>query len=122
MTYKKNGDIYSGFWQYGEKNGYGTYIFNDSKMKLAGIWDNGKIKSGKWIFPNGIYWEGEFDNNKPKGEGFWHFSDTNVVKGVFEQIEDEEAEADEDGNKPKKVNWKTSASFYNEEAFDNIKS
>jgi len=26
--------------------------------------------SGKWIFPNGTIYEGNFKNNKPDGEGF----------------------------------------------------
>jgi len=76
---------------------------------------------GKWIFPNGIYWEGKFKNNKPIDVGIWHFSDTNTVKGDFKQMEDEEAEADEvTGEKPIKLTWNTLADFYNPYAFDDL--
>lgn len=29
-----NKDIYSGWWKYGKKNGIGTYVFNDTGMKV----------------------------------------------------------------------------------------
>jgi hypothetical protein len=54
-------------------------------MKLVGHWEEGQIKSGRWIYPNGIYYEGTFVNNKPSGQGVWHCKDGNVVKGSYEQ-------------------------------------
>ena len=45
-------------------------------MKLVGHWEEGQIKSGRWIYPNGFYYEGTFVNNKPSGQ---------VVKGSYEQ-------------------------------------
>jgi hypothetical protein len=33
------------------------------------MWKEGKLVSGKWIYPNGTSYEGGFENNKPKGLG-----------------------------------------------------
>lgn len=121
FTYKKTKDVYSGFWKYGEKHGFGTYTFYDSKLKLSGEWEKGKLLKGKWIFPNGIFWEGNFKNNKPVDIGVWHFPNNNTVKGEFKQIEDEEAEPNPDtGEKPIKLTWRTVADVYNPEAFDDL--
>jgi len=38
---------------------------------LIGEWKENKMASGKWIFPNGMVYEGEFMNNKPDGKGYW---------------------------------------------------
>ena len=80
-----NGDVYSGWWKFGEKEGTGTYIYKESNMKLFGTWAKGEIQSGKWIYPNGIYFEGDFENNKPKGQGRWVFNNGNTLEGVYEQ-------------------------------------
>ena len=91
----KNGDVYSGWWKHGEKEGTGTYIFKSTGMKLFGDWVNGAISKGRWIYPNGMYYEGGFENNKPKGEGKWVFKNGNVLDGEYEQKEkpkDDEAE------------------------------
>ena len=111
FKYNKTGNVYSGSWKYGIKNGHGEFIFNDTKMKIAGNWDNGKITQGKWIFPNGTYFEGPFVNNYPKGEGVWHFVNGNTVKGDFSQElkdnDNPEPEGDEDNAQITVVNWKT---------------
>ena len=103
--YTKTKDLYSGSWKDGLKNGKGTFIFNATKMKLVGDWVNGQIVKGKWIFANGTYFEGQFENNYPKGEGVWHFANGNTIKGGFSQdireVEDRAAipiKRDEEGN------------------------
>ena len=66
---------------------------------------------GKWIYPNGMYYVGKFENNKPKGDGKWMFKNGNVLEGVYEQKpkaadeEEEPAEEEEEGavKKPKFV-------------------
>ena len=78
-----NKDIYSGQWKNGKKDGQGTYIFNDTGMKYVGTFKCGKLIQGKWLYPNGSYFEGCFDNNKPKGMGQWHFENGNTVGGVY---------------------------------------
>lgn len=107
FTYK-NGDMYSGWWKFGEKEGTGTYTFKSTGMKLFGEWTNAEITQGKWIYPNGMYYEGGFANNKPKGDGKWVFKNGNVLSGKYEQKEvvpgeDEPPEELEEGQvaKPK---------------------
>ena len=113
FKYKKNGNVYSGSWKYGVKHGHGEFIFEKTKMKIAGEWENGKILKGKWIFPNGTYFEGPFVNNYPKGEGIWHFINGNTVKGSFgQELKDnpnpeENAEEGEDNSQITVINWTT---------------
>ena len=55
-----NGDTYSGWWRFGNKEGTGSYYFKSTGMTMFGEWENGKISEGKWIYPNGNYYEGIF--------------------------------------------------------------
>ena len=81
-----NKDLYSGNWENGNKQGVGTFIFFDTGMKLYGNWKSGKFVDGKWIYPNGTYFEGKYDNNRPKGKGKWHFNNGNTVDGEYSQM------------------------------------
>ena len=58
-----NQDIYSGEWKNGYKDGKGTYIFNDTGMKFVGHFKGGNLTVGRWEYPNGSYFQGNFDNN-----------------------------------------------------------
>ena len=62
MTYT-NQDVYSGQWEFGKKNGQGTYVFYKTGEKYVGKFKNGMIVSGKWIYPNGTFFEGNFGFN-----------------------------------------------------------
>jgi hypothetical protein len=42
--------------------------------------------SGRWTYPNGTYYEGDFQNNKPKGNGSWHFQNGNELAGKYDQL------------------------------------
>jgi hypothetical protein len=64
-----NKDVYSGMWKHGKKSGQGVYVYNATGIKLMGEWSEGLIKRGRWILPNGVYYEGEFENNKPTKSG-----------------------------------------------------
>ena len=46
-------------------------------MKYVGNWKSGQMVTGKWLYPNGSYFKGNFDNNQPKGHGKWHFENGN---------------------------------------------
>ena len=106
--YLKTKDLYSGSWKNGLKHGKGTFIFFDTKMKIVGNWFNGQILEGKWIFSNGTYFEGKFENNYPKGEGVWHFVNGNVVKGEFtHEIKEIEAKGKEKEKKEIEIDWKS---------------
>lgn len=41
--------------------------------------------SGKWVYPNDTFFQGQFDNNKPKGKGEWNFANGNKIQGVYKQ-------------------------------------
>ena len=105
FTYKRTGDNYSGNWKFDKKDGFGTYTYAETKLKISGIWTSGQLTQGRWIFPNGVYYEGEFTKNKPNGNGKWHFPNGNVVNGKFNQ---EEVEDPNDAEiKLVKISWTT---------------
>ena len=116
--YLKTKDLYSGSWKNGLKHGKGTFIFYDTKMKIVGDWFNGQILEGKWIFSNGTYFEGKFENNYPKGEGIWHFANGNIIKGEFTH---ELKEIPAVGKQPEKqitvIDWKTDKIPINREIY-----
>lgn len=71
---------------FGKKNGQGTYTYADNGNKLVGEWKENQMIGGRWIFPNNnTYYEGAFSNNKPNGEGVWHFSNGNIAPGTYKQ-------------------------------------
>jgi len=82
MTYVNN-DVYSGNWSNGKKDGQGTYIFEKTAEKFVGTYCKGQMTVGKWFYPNGSYFEGKFDHNKPKGAGRWCFANGNSVEGKY---------------------------------------
>jgi radial spoke head protein 1 len=103
-----NKDIYSGSWKHGKKDGKGAYIFNDTGMKFIGEWKTGKFVMGKWIFPNGTYYEGAFENNLPKGVGKWYFKNGNSAEGLYEQKANADEATTEEGKGPSiQVSWST---------------
>ena len=116
--YLKTKDLYSGSWKNGLKHGKGTFIFFDTKMKIVGDWFNGQIIKGKWIFSNGTYFEGKFENNYPKGEGVWHFANGNTIKGEFTH---ELKEIPAVGKQPEKqitvIDWKSDKAPINREIY-----
>jgi len=80
---------------------------------LSGTWQDGEFKEGFMIYPNGIYYEGKFVKNKPNGEGEWKFQNGNIVKGKFEQKEEEDQNDAE--KKLIKINWITAPEFIDTE-------
>ena len=103
-----NGDTYSGWWKHGEKQGTGTYTFNANRMRMYGEWEVGQMLTGKWIYPNGMTYQGSFKNNKPCGEGRWVFTNGSELTGTYKQNELVKEEDDEEENKgpaPVKLQW-----------------
>jgi len=74
-------------------------------MKYVGQFKAGQMVNGQWLYSNGSYFEGNFDNNQPKGNGSWHFTDGNRVKGTYTQIK--RADVEEEGLI--KLTWKTTS-------------
>ena len=107
MTYL-NKDVYSGNWANGKKDGQGTYIFQKTGEKYVGNFKNGQLVRGKWLYPNGSYFEGNFGFNQPKGAGSWNFANKNCVQGVYTQTK----RADVEGNEIK-LSWKTKSDISN---------
>jgi len=102
MIYQ-NKDVYSGKWKNGEKDGKGTYVFFETGMKYVGEFKNGQMVTGKWLYPDGSFFQGNFDNNKPKGKGCWNFANGNTVDGDYTQIK----RADVDSENEIKLAWKS---------------
>jgi radial spoke head protein 1 len=78
-----NKDRYSGLWKNGLKHGEGTFIIDATQVKLVGQWFEGRILKGKWEMNDGSVYQGEFQHNKPNGEGTWQLSNGNVVAGRY---------------------------------------
>lgn len=56
---------------------------------------------GKWVYSNGTHFQGEFDNNKPKGQGTWNFKNGNSVSGIYKQT----VKAEDNESDPIKLTW-----------------
>jgi hypothetical protein len=81
-----NGDVYSGMWKEGKKYGKGTYVFNTTKYKFVGDhWEMGKIQTGRWVFTNGVTFTGDFEMNKPVGDGTWKMVSGDIVSGTYDR-------------------------------------
>ena len=75
-------------------------------MKLVGNWQDNHITEGRWIFPNGTFYQGSFVNDKPNGDGRWYFQNGNTLDGVYQQ----EIIPNEDPDEKKinmKLNWQS---------------
>jgi len=95
-----NGDRYIGQWRMGKKHGTGTYSYAKDGTQMTGDWVNGKITNGKWLFPNGMFYMGQFRYNKPFGKGVWVFKNGNQVTGEYIQKEDKTDGDDGGGDEP----------------------
>ena len=69
---------------------------------MIGNWNENKLIEGKWVLPNGNYFTGRFENNRPSGEGLnqqykmifiiykiyigqWTFKNGDMLKGTYLQ-------------------------------------
>jgi len=92
-----NGDTYVGQWSQGKKHGRGTYTYASDGTKLVGSWEKGKITIGRWVFPNGTFYSGTFQYNKPFGKGVWVFNNGNQLTGTYDQKMEQTEEEDGGG-------------------------
>lgn len=72
-------------WLFGLKSGNGTYTYATTGYKLIGTFKDNKLVSGKWVFPNGSFYVGEFKDNKPSGQGNWNLNNGNTLSGEYKQ-------------------------------------
>ena len=83
-----NEDWYIGYWQNGEREGYGTYHYgpDDNRKSYAGYWKNDeKDGYGKLIYRDGDVYEGKFRDGWREGEGKFTWSDGTVYEGDFKK-------------------------------------
>ncbi|ANQ07975.1 Uncharacterized protein PCOAH_00022450 [Plasmodium coatneyi] len=86
MMLYRNGDVYIGGWKFGKKSGWGRYTYKKCKSILEGHWEDGYLTHGKWILPNGMYFVGNFKNNKPSGDGVWAFADRTQLNVFYYEV------------------------------------
>ncbi|CAI7720004.1 MORN repeat protein, putative [Plasmodium vivax] len=86
MMLYRNGDVYVGGWKFGKKSGWGRYTYKKCKSVLEGQWEDGYLTQGKWILPNGMYFVGNFKNNKPSGDGVWAFEDRTQLNVFYYEV------------------------------------
>ena len=76
-------------------------------MRLVGEWEENKIVEGRWIFPNGTFYEGKFKDNKPDGQGVWKINNGNELCGSYKQTQ---IQNEDDPDNPKvniKLDWQS---------------
>ena len=67
------------------KNGKGKVYYSDNNLKYIGDFKDGVFDGiGKYIYKNGIYYEGMFLNGKKNGNGIMYFADNSIMyEGFF---------------------------------------
>jgi len=77
--------FYDGAWKDDRPHGVGTFICpNAYECKYEGEWEYGR-RSGKGVlwFSNGAKWEGNFEKNKPTGNGKMTYTDDLILTGKW---------------------------------------
>ena len=79
------GDVYTGEFQDGKRNGRGTYKFVNGNQ-YQGEWKN-HIPNGRgtYTFANGNMYIGEYKDGKRNGAGLYKFSDGGMYVGQFKE-------------------------------------
>ena len=87
-----NGDVYTGKFKNGMRQGFGTYVYHINKMKgetkprrYEGQWQQSEKKgSGKETWPDGSYYHGEYLKDKFHGKGT-HYNRRTKYIGEFRE-------------------------------------
>ena len=79
----ENGDIYTGSFLDGKKDGHGL-LTTRSKRTYDGGWEN-DVPHGFGVntFPNGKIYKGEYKLGRPYGNGQWIYSDGKTYSGTW---------------------------------------
>ncbi|RQM19784.1 hypothetical protein B5M09_001137 [Aphanomyces astaci] len=83
----KNGDIFSGSFDQGIKHGKGTYEYAEDKSQLIGNWVHNTIVDGKWLFKDGGYYTGRFENATPIGQCLLQFPNGLQHEGEYIKVD-----------------------------------
>ena len=81
-----NSDTYTGGWKAGKKHGEGVYEFFGKNCAYEGLWEEGELLRGRWVFCDGTSYEGSFLDTTPKPK---------LPAGGEEEEEEEEPEDEE---------------------------
>lgn len=103
--YYSNGDIYSGGWVRGVRQGEGVMMFKADEAQLVGRWERGTFVAGKWVMKDGTSWHGPFKAGKPLGRGIFYFPNGTTQEGEYVQ----EGDLEEDPEAELKFVWKGGA-------------
>jgi hypothetical protein len=93
-TYKASGDVYSGMFEHGTKQGEGIYEFGADQSQLIGQWEHGELPAGSWRFKATGQYDGAFKGCKPIGEGRFSFVGGIVQEGEYVEVHAADAEDD----------------------------
>ncbi|XP_058804014.1 radial spoke head 1 homolog [Phymastichus coffea] len=81
-----NGDMYSGHYCQGLRQGHGTYVFAKSGARYEGEWRrNSKHGCGSFIYPDGTRYEGEWKRDMRHGIGAYYYRNGDVYKGSWKR-------------------------------------
>jgi hypothetical protein len=74
---------YTGHWKRGEKDGEGTYFFQN-RDRYEGKWKKGKQQGqGTYFFLNGDKYEGKWEDGIKHGQGIYFFSEGDTFVGQW---------------------------------------
>ena len=89
-----NGDVYTGRWSKDTKSGRGSYYFTENNSTLVGTWENGSMKTGKWVHSDNTSYHGSFNGSAPQGSGIYYFKSGNMLEGKYESKNEGDEEED----------------------------
>lgn len=108
--YYGSGDIYSGAWVRGVRQGEGVLMMAADESQLVGRWEKGAFVAGKWLMKDGTSWHGAFKRGRPLGRGVFYFPNGTMQEGEYVREGDPaEAEVEEDPAVELKTVWKGGA-------------
>jgi hypothetical protein len=81
--YYKNGDVFSGHWNNGIREGSGTMTYITRERYTGNYTQSLANLSGKYEFKNGDVYTGEFKMGKIHGSGVYLYSDGAEYRGKF---------------------------------------
>ena len=85
----KDGNIYTGGWCNGEKNGRGTMNYSDGRT-FKGIWIDDAPSEGEMTYPNSIKYKGSFEQfTEIFSYGELNYPNGYMFKGSFEVLDDQ---------------------------------
>ena len=69
-VYRRNGDVYRGYWSDNQKDGEGEFVADYGHGdRFVGTFHNDYKKKGKYEFSDGDVYEGEYEDDQQHGHG-----------------------------------------------------